>query len=87
MDNFQWFKVSAILLGLVFLIYGWTQSWADGGEYSGGMDYIFVERTVRTYAFIISGIIFLFIGVFISALDKRLRMMEALIHENRGNLL
>ena len=87
MDNFNRFKVSAILLGLVFLIYGWTQSWVDGGEYSGGMDYTFVERTVRTYAFIISGIIFLFIGVFISALDKRLRMMEALIHENRGNLL
>ncbi|MGD6777971.1 hypothetical protein [Sutcliffiella horikoshii] len=77
MDNFKWYKVSAILLGLVFLIYGWKQSWVDGGEYSGGMDYIFVERTVRTYAFIISGIIFLFIGVIVSALDKRLRMLEA----------
>lgn len=86
MDNFNRFKVSAILLGLVFLIYGWTQSWVDGGEYSGGMDYTFVERTVRTYAFVISGIIFLFIGVIISALDKRLRMLEALIYENRKNL-
>ncbi|MCM3618380.1 serine incorporator domain-containing protein [Sutcliffiella horikoshii] len=86
MDNFKWFKVSAILVGVVFLIYGWTQSWIDGGEYSGGMDYAFVERTVRTYAFIISGVIFLFIGIFISALEKRLQMLEALIYENRKDL-
>lgn len=36
MDNFKWFKVSAVLVGLALLIYGWTQSWIDGGEYSGG---------------------------------------------------
>lgn len=86
MENFKWLKINAILLGWACLIYGWIQSWVSGGDSSGGMDYTFVERSVRTYTFIISGIIFLFIGVFISALDKRLRMLEALIYENRKNL-
>ncbi|NMH73600.1 hypothetical protein HF078_10975 [Bacillus sp. RO2] len=86
MNDFKWFKIVAILLGLVFLVYGLLQSWVYSGESSGGMDYIFVERTVRSYAFIMGGIIFLFIGVFISALEKRLRMLEALIYENRKKL-
>ncbi|RPF51116.1 hypothetical protein [Aquisalibacillus elongatus] len=75
MASLRWISVIAHVLGLVFIFYGWTQSW-DFSAHTSEYESILIARTVRTYAFIIGGFILLFVGVSLKLVCDYLRTLE-----------
>ncbi|WP_066063284.1 hypothetical protein [Neobacillus soli] len=69
MKYLNWLCGLAFLFGIIFIIYGWTQSWVSGCR-TGECENIIIEHTVRQYAFIIGGVILLFVGTVIDAIIK-----------------
>lgn len=69
MKYLNWLCGLAFLFGMIFIIYGWTQSW-DFSCRTGECENILIKHTVRTYVFMIGGVILLFIGIVIDALKR-----------------
>jgi hypothetical protein len=80
MKDLNWLGGMAFIFAIIFIAYGWTQSW-DFSCRTGECETILIKRTVSTYAFIIGGIILLSIGIVIVTVKKHLLLLKELVYE------
>ncbi|MDZ5710659.1 hypothetical protein [Jeotgalibacillus haloalkalitolerans] len=62
MNGLKWLSITACLLGIILIIYGWTQTWdfeASFEEYGT----LLVQRTVKSSVSIVGGLILLVLGM------------------------
>ncbi|MFJ5717551.1 hypothetical protein [Neobacillus sp. NPDC093127] len=75
MKALNWLCGFAFLFGIIFIIFGWTQSW-DFSCRTGECEEMLIKHTVKTYVFIIGGVILLFVGTVIEAIKRHLNFLE-----------
>ncbi|WP_170006441.1 hypothetical protein [Bacillus fonticola] len=78
MGKLEVVSLSMFIIGILFLIFGWTQSWSFGAD-SSEFDEIFIARTVKTYVFIINGIILMLLGLIFEVIDRHFKSLESKI--------
>jgi len=67
------------ILGLVSLGYGWTQTW-DVSVESADLD-LYTGRLIRSYVFIIGGLILLVFSFIVNGISRYLDNLELMIYE------
>lgn len=80
MKGLKWICALTSIFGMIFIIFGWTQSW-DFGAHSSEFETELLIRTVRTYVFIIGGVIMLTIGISLQLVKKYLEGLENKFYE------
>lgn len=80
MKGLKWICALTSIFGMIFIIFGWTQSW-DFGAHSSEFETVLLLRTVRTYVFIIGGVIMLTIGISLQLVKKYLEGLENKFYE------
>lgn len=75
MKNLKIWSVVLLVMGVIAIIYGWTQTWGFGAHTSV-FEQVLLERTIRTYVFITSGIILIIISFIVDKLVKALKEVE-----------
>ena len=69
--NFKLLKFTLFILGLISLIYSWLQSFPVSGrsdEYAS----LLIQRTVKHYVFLTSGIILFILSYIIEFIEKKI---------------
>jgi len=77
MKGLRYLEVSCFLLGIIAIIYGWTQSW-DFGASTEVYEEILMKRTAKTYVFMGGGFILIIISSVVSQVK---RVLEQLLKE------
>ncbi|GGA60366.1 hypothetical protein [Ornithinibacillus halotolerans] len=85
MNGLKWVSPLTIIVGIVFIIFGWTQSW-DYYADSTVIEEIYLNRTIRTYVFIVGGILLIFIGILFQAVIKYINSLEIRMYQLRREL-
>ncbi|KIL42806.1 hypothetical protein KP77_34360 [Jeotgalibacillus alimentarius] len=80
MKNLRWISMITFLLGLVFITYGWTQTWAFSAS-SSDFERILMERTVRSYVFVVGGVILVIVGVSINMVKDNMLHIDKKDHD------
>lgn len=80
MKGLKWICALTSIFGIIFIIFGWTQSW-DFGAHSSEFETVLLLRTVRTYVFIIGGVIMLTIGISLHFVKEYLQRLEIKLYE------
>ncbi|SHF66382.1 hypothetical protein [Ornithinibacillus halophilus] len=79
MKDLRWIFVLPVSIGIIFIFYGWTQTWDY--TYDGTNDHMDTIRTVRTYVFIVGGLILILIGILLGAVRKYVESLELKIYQ------
>lgn len=80
MKGLKWICALTSIFGMIFIIFGWTQSW-DFGAHSSEFETVLLLRTVRTYVFIIGGVMMLTIGISLHFVKEYLQRLEIKLYE------
>lgn len=80
MKGLKWISALTSIFGIIFIIFGWTQSW-DFGAHSSEFETVLLLRTVRTYVFIIGGVMMLTIGISLHFVKEYLQGLEIKLYE------
>ncbi len=80
MKGLKWISALTSIFGIIFIIFGWTQSW-DFGAHSSEFETVLLLRTVRTYVFIIGGVMMLTIGISLHFVKEYLQRLEIKLYE------
>lgn len=72
MQGLKYSSVICLLLGFFAIIYGWTQTWGFGAR-SSEYQQILIERTVKTYVFIVGGVILIIVSFVVDQIIKALK--------------
>ena len=80
MKGLKWISALTSIFGIIFILFGWTQSW-DFGAHSSEFETVLLLRTVRTYVFIIGGVIMLTIGISLHFVKEYLQRLEIKLYE------
>ncbi len=80
MKGLKWISALTSIFGIIFILFGWTQSW-DFGAHSSEFETVLLLRTVRTYVFIIGGVMMLTIGISLHFVKEYLQRLEIKLYE------
>lgn len=80
MKGLKWISALTSIFGIIFILFGWTQSW-DFGAHSSEFETVLLLRTVRTYVFIIGGVMMLTIGISLHFVKEYLQGLEIKLYE------
>lgn len=72
----KWISALTSVFGIIFIIYGWTQSW-DFSAHTTEFETMLLIRTVRTYVFIIGGLVLLVVSISLRFIHAHLRSLES----------
>jgi Na+-transporting NADH:ubiquinone oxidoreductase subunit NqrB len=78
MKELKWITALPVIIGAILIVLGWIQSWEHLND--GNNDYMFTIRTIRTYVFIIGGLILILNGILFHALRKTINNLEMKIY-------
>lgn len=84
MKGLKWTSALTSIIGIIFIIYGWTQS-GDFGASSSEFETILLKRTIRSYVFTIGGLIFITIGISLQLVKGYLYELENKFYESKYN--
>jgi hypothetical protein len=80
MKGLNWIITLTVIFGVVFIIYGWTQS-INFEAHTSEFESELMRRTVRTYVFILGGVIILAMGISLKLIKTHLSSLENKIFE------
>jgi hypothetical protein len=81
MYELKWVRFIPITIGIIFVLYGWAQTWGYMDESTfvniGNQG---IKSTIKSYVFVISGFNLIFIGVLLGAVMKYVNLIEERIY-------
>ncbi|WP_099353202.1 hypothetical protein [Fredinandcohnia onubensis] len=80
MKGLNWISTLTVIFGVVFIIYGWIQS-LNVEAHTSEFESELMRRTVRTYVFILGGVIVLAMGISLKLIKTHLSSLENKIFE------
>ncbi|WP_047985876.1 hypothetical protein [Ornithinibacillus californiensis] len=73
----KWVRTLPLIIGIIFIVYGWIQSWSYQGVSSNYYsEEIAMKYTIRSYVFVISGIVIVLNGVLLGKVIKYFHSRE-----------